>query len=244
MEENKENRLAKFIVTIFVTMLVLGVIGLITFKFISKEGKLETNNINNTQDTEERKNRIEEEIRKREEKIEEIKKSKNYQGYSYLSSISFIRYLENEGLIDYDKDTVLGNRVTVGNNNYDIVDYKIDENGNLISYKKNEIQGDTPNIMFTGKGIYDNENNYITKVSYDGKASFDPLYIDNEPIVVAMDKKDGDITNNLKVTYSEKPENWKPGNVYKVTYEVTNSNGKTAKNTLNVKLLDLMKGKK
>lgn len=242
MKNNKGmTKLSKAIITIFILMIVLGILGAIVFKCVPMKGK---NEINNVQDLENRKNNIEEEINKREEKIEELKKNKNYKSYKYLSSLSFIRHLENKGLIDYDKDTVLGNRITVGDKNYDILDYKIDNNGNLVSYKKNEIKGDEPNIMFTGKGIYDNENNFITKVNYDGKASFDPLYIGSEPIVVATDKKDGDITNNLKVTYSEKPENWKPDNIYKVTYEVTNSNGKKAKNVLNVKLLDLMKGKK
>ena len=169
----------------------------------------------------------------------EIEKgTKKASDYDMLDARKFVSYLEKKGLINYaDHDEYLGGRIRInGPHTIDINDYK-EENGKVVKVttERNALAGDEPAIIRTNLGLEDKDGNFIVHLDSEGKVKFDPFYINgSDPIVMALDRDDRDLTEKTKVTYNVEPKDWKAGNKYEVNYTVKNSKGKEAKFTLKV----------
>lgn len=196
--------------------------------------------------TQEQKNRfdgVKKEVEAREKIVKEIEKgTKKASDYDMLDARKFVSYLEKKGLINYaDHDEYLGGRIRInGPHTIDINDYK-EENGKIVKVttERNALAGDEPAIIRTNLGLEDKDGNFIVHLDSEGKVKFDPFYINgSDPIVMALDRDDRDLTEKTKVTYNVEPKDWKAGNKYEVNYTVKNSKGKEAKFTLKVVVMN------
>ncbi|MBA3924783.1 immunoglobulin-like domain-containing protein [Listeria rustica] len=124
--------------------------------------------------------------------------------------MSTLQASDNEdGYLTGDIQIVSNNVDTSKPGTYEVVYEVTDSNGNKTSFTRTVIVLEAPVIM----------GESITKVN--PNSVFDPL-----STMQAMDKEDGDVTADIKVTYNDVNTN-SPGN-YSVMYEVTDSDGNTS----------------
>lgn len=107
-----------------------------------------------------------------------------------------------------------------------------------------DIDEENPNILFIRKnGLYTNSGELVVNI-LDGKPqNFDGLVdLKANPIVIAYDKVDGDLTD--KMIFKPELKDLKDGAIYTIQYTVTNSRGKTTTRELKIKCIDMMKNVK
>lgn len=163
----------------------------------------------------------------------------------------FIQRAYADNLIIEGIDEVQDNNIFIGDEAIKVEDFSFIFKDKYLRAKqestikeKMNIDEINPNIIFTKKyGIYTKEDELLVNI-LNGKAqNFDGFVDKNEnPIVIAYDKKDGDITDKMK--FEPKLENLKDGKTYKIKYKVTNSRGKTKERELKIKCVDIMKNLK
>lgn len=108
----------------------------------------------------------------------------------------------------------------------------------------NEIDGENPNILFIRKnGLYTNNGELIVNILNGKPQNFDGFVdLKANPIVIAYDKVDGDLTD--KMSFTPELKNLEDGKTYEIKYTVTNSREKTVSRNLKIKCIDMMKNVK
>lgn len=159
--------------------------------------------------------------------------------------------IKEKKLVIPEVDEIKDNYIFIGDTYIKIEDLSvIFKDKYLASKQKAEVKElidldeDKPNIIIAKKfGLYTKNGELIVNIADGLPQNFDGYVDKNEnPIVIAYDKTDGDLTEQM--TFTPELKNLEDGKIYTLKYTVTNSKGETAEREFNIKCVNIMKGLK
>lgn len=255
ISQKKQTQKDKKIIFI-ITLIILGLFIIATY--LSNPGNLDLKKMSEEKKIEKEKSKYKPE----EERVKEIKERLNKRKNDFNSFILesdkpqafpkrfeidyFINIAVGDKLIIKDIDEIHDNNIFIGNNTIKVEDLSVIFKDKYLRSKQEaevrelrEIDENKPNIIFTRKyGLYTKEGELIVNI-LDGKPqNFDGFVDKNEnPIVIAYDKADGDLTD--KMTFTPELKNLKSGQTYTLKYKVSNSKGEVSEREFRIKCVNI-----
>lgn len=255
ISQTEQTKIDKKIIFI-ITLIILGLFVLATY--LSNPGNLDFKKMSEEKKIEKEKSKYKPEEERVKEIRERLNKRKNDFNAFILESDKpqifpkrfeidyFINIAEGDKLIIKGIDEIHDNNIFIGNNTIKVEDLSVIFKDKYLRSKQEaevrelrEIDEKKPNIIFTRKyGLYTKDGELIVNI-LDGKPqNFDGFVDKNDnPIVIAYDKTDGDLTD--KMTFTPELKDLKSGQSYTLKYKVTNSKGEVSEREFRIKCVNI-----
>lgn len=199
---------------------------------------------------EERIAKINERLRKRKEEFNNLilNQDKPMPFPAKFEVSEFIDSLKVDKLIIPEIDEVKDNYIFIGDTYLKVEDLSVIFKDKYLAGKQKaeikeliDLDEEKPNIIIARKyGLYTKDGELIVNIAGGTPQNFDGFVDKNQnPIVIAYDKTDGDLTDQM--TFTPELKNLEDGKTYTLTYSVTNSKGEVSNREFKIKCVNIMK---
>ncbi len=228
MKQKEKSNLLKFIIIALIILIIMLVL------FIYKKNKNFKNNISNnkinkdqmetqpfTKEQLERARKAIQAVKDRDKKAEEVNSGKiNINDFEYLDFDNYFNYLKENNLFDDLEDEKYENRIQIAGNNILIPSYEI-KNGKLVKIKEKE---EKLKLIYTSVAKKDKNGNIIYNSGDKDLVKIEGPYLDGKLLIIAIDNKEGDITERITSEVKSGFKKLQKGKKYEVTYKIKNKN--------------------
>lgn len=229
-QKEKYNLLKLIIVIAVIVTTILFVVLLLNYRnknnFKNKISNYEINKdkmetLPFTKDQLERAKKVIQLVKERDKMVEEVNSSNiSINNFKYLDSDNYINYLKENGLFNELEDEKYKNRIQIAGYNILIPSYEI-KNGKLVKINKMEKE---LNLIYTTISEKDEDGNIIYNSGYNDSVKIKGPYLNNDLLIIAIDDKDGDITDKITSEVKGGFKDLQKGKKYEVTYKIKNRN--------------------
>lgn len=228
MKQKEKSNLLKFIIIAFIISTIM--LGLFIYKKNKKfKNNISTNKINKdqmetqpfTKEQLERAKKTMQAVKDRDKKAEEVNSGKiNINDFEHLDFDNYFNYLKENNLFDDLEDEKYENRIQIAGNNILIPSYEI-KNGKLVKIKEKE---EKLNLIYTSVTKKDKNGDIIYNSGDKNLVKIEGPYLDGNLLIIAIDNKDGDITERITSEVKGGFKALQKGKKYEVIYKIKNRN--------------------
>lgn len=229
MKQKKEGKSLKLLLLIIVLIIIIITLVFFNYKnnnnndfknnILINKDKMETQHFSKEQL--ERAKKTIQAVKDRDKKAEEVNSGKiSINDFKYLDFDNYFNYLKENNLFDDLEDEKYENRIQIAGNNILIPSYEI-KNGKLVKIKEIE---EKLKLIYTSVAKKDKNGNIIYNSGDKNLVKIEGPYLDGNLLIIAIDSKDGDITERITSEVKGDFKALQKGKKYEVTYKIKNRN--------------------